>query len=69
MPKAQWGFEHTETSEFGTDEGLLQGQARRADGSRSKDPNSWVALQAKIGGSGGGVVVTFLWLVDGELTG
>ena len=30
----------TETSEFGTNKGLLQGQARRTDGSCSKDPNS-----------------------------
>ena len=44
----------TETSEFGTNKGLLQGQARRTDGSCSKDPNSWVALQVKFGGGGGG---------------
>ena len=62
-----------ETSEFGAERVLLQGQARRTGSSCSKDLNSPVDFKEEgfIGNvcEEGCRVCTLLWLVDGEVTG
>ena len=63
----------TETSEFGAEKGLLQGQAKRMGNLCSKTPNSPMVFGEKFLKSRFGVkaagCVTFFWLVGGEVTG
>lgn len=64
----QWG--QTETSQFGASKGLLQDQARRTHGSRSKNPQvPWWFSGRSFSRVRAVRYVAFFWLVDGEETG